>query len=221
MYLSRCELNPARRGARTLLGSPQAMHAAVLASYPSREAEGPGRVLWRVDQLSRATWLYILGPTLPDLTHVVEQGGWPASGQAWDTRPYEGLLASVSTGRDFAFRLTANPTLSTRIKGREHSQRLGHVTTSQQLWWLLDRAEGWGFAVPETPRGPAAVVVSRAVRRFRRGSDWVTLATATFEGQLRVADAPTFRQSLVGGLGPGKAYGCGLLTLAPVAGRVT
>ncbi|WP_374224686.1 type I-E CRISPR-associated protein Cas6/Cse3/CasE [Streptomyces sp. ISL-99] len=43
----------------------------------------------------------------------------------------------------------------------------------------------------------------------------VTLHTATFEGRLRNTDPAAFSACLVEGIGPSKAYGCGLLTLAP------
>jgi CRISPR system Cascade subunit CasE len=42
----------------------------------------------------------------------------------------------------------------------------------------------------------------------------VNLAVATFDGLLEVADADLLRRTLVSGLGPAKAYGCGLMTLA-------
>ncbi|MGW1837130.1 type I-E CRISPR-associated protein Cas6/Cse3/CasE [Streptomyces sp. NPDC002067] len=47
----------------------------------------------------------------------------------------------------------------------------------------------------------------------------VVFHTATFEGRLRITDAATFTARLLGGIGPSKAYGCGLLTLAPLPGR--
>ena len=41
----------------------------------------------------------------------------------------------------------------------------------------------------------------------------VTLRQARFDGTLRVVDAAVLRTALVQGIGRGKAYGCGLLTL--------
>ena len=42
----------------------------------------------------------------------------------------------------------------------------------------------------------------------------MTLALATFEGVLEVTDPDALRHGLVHGIGRGKAYGCGLMTLA-------
>ncbi|SFT43848.1 CRISPR system Cascade subunit CasE [Actinopolyspora lacussalsi subsp. righensis] len=50
----------------------------------------------------------------------------------------------------------------------------------------------------------------------KRGSKPVVLHTATFEGRLRVTSVELLRRALLHGIGPAKAYGCGLLTLAPL-----
>ena len=47
------------------------------------------------------------------------------------------------------------------------------------------------------------------------GGRRVTLQTATFDGLLQVEDATIARDTLLAGVGPAKAYGLGLLTLAP------
>lgn len=220
MYLTRFELNPARRGTRKLLGSPHAMHAAVLASFPPDRGAQPGdgaengRVLWRIDQADHRTVLYISSPERPDCTHLVEQTGWPTQPE-WDTRDYRRLLDRLGKGQMWAFRLAANPTKSTRLAAGRRSQRVGHVTVEQQRAWLLERAAGWGFTVPEAGGGgPAVLVTGRRVRTFRRGDSQVELSTVVFDGRLVVEDPSAFRRAMIRGLGPAKGYGCGLLTLA-------
>lgn len=102
MYLTRFDINSARRGAQKLLGSPQAMHAAVLSGFPP--AEDPAhrrRVLWRVDAGPVHTRLYVTSEDRPDLTHLVEQAGWPTS-RTWDSRSYDGLLDSLVAGGRWA-----------------------------------------------------------------------------------------------------------------------
>lgn len=230
MYLTRFQINPARRGARELLGSPQRLHAAVLAAFP-QTADERGRVLWRVDRDEHRTWLYLVSRTEPDLTHVVEQAGWPATQAGWDTRPYGALLSRLADGQRWAFRLTANPTRTTSAhgsvrhpqdrpaeldpRGRPKARRYGHVTVDQQLEWLRARVDGWGFALPEGDTG-GVVVHGRETVRFRRDERTVTIARASFDGVLEVTDVGLLRDVLTTGAGPAKAYGCGLLTLAPL-----
>jgi CRISPR system Cascade subunit CasE len=221
-YLSRVELNPQRRSARALLGSPQAMHAAVLAAFPGRLADRTEqRVLWRLDPAPGAVQLFVVSPEQPDFTHLIEQAGWPTL-SSWRTREYGTFLDTLTAGQAWMFRLTANPTRSRRPEEGKRSQRYGHVTVAQQQEWLVRRCATAGFDVVGVPgldggvcAADGVVVREREVAQFRRGDGRVTLATATFEGQLTVSDPDALRATLTGGLGPAKAYGCGLLTLAP------
>lgn len=241
MFLTKFEVNTARRGAKVLLGSPQAMHAAVLGGFPAGEA---GRVLWRLDSWAVATYLYLLTESEPDLTHLVEQAGWPTTA-TWQTRDYQPVLDRLAPGQRYGFRLTANPTRSTRVHEGKRSQRVGHVTAEQQLGWFLGRANDWGITVDAdssasegaggeaapgagaesggdaltegvAPAGePSVRIVARSVDTFRRQDAKVTIARATFEGVLTVVDPEALRAAITTGIGPAKAYGCGLLTLAP------
>src|SRR5699024_8524400 len=112
MYLSRMFLNPRRRGAMKLLGSPQSMHAAVMASFPpgKDEATADGRVLWRIDRVAdHRAELCIVSPHRPCLAHLEEQAGWSTE-DTWQTRDYLPLLDRLRAGDRYAFRLTGNPT---------------------------------------------------------------------------------------------------------------
>lgn len=167
MYLSRFRINTARPGARSLLSSPQSLHAAVMASFPnllptapagSAEADGGPRVLWRLDHNAAAeVFLYMGSPDRPDLTHLVEQAGWPAAAAAdpanpgWQTRPYTPFLDRLTQGTTWAFRLTANPVHHIRRKDDEPIKRTAHITPIHQMAWLLERQERCGFRICEKP----------------------------------------------------------------------
>lgn len=215
MYLSRCQINPARRGARKLLGSPHALHAAVLSAFHEASGTPESRILWRLDSAPTSHWLYLVSAQRPDLTHVIEQAGWPTT-QDWVTRDYSPLLDRLDSGQVWQFRLTANPTHAVSQESGDRSKRLAHVTASQQWEWLWSRGPGLGVDLgPSADQGTASVV-GRESLTFRRGSGRVTVARATFEGRLTVVNASLLQTALVKGVGPAKAYGCGLLTLAPV-----
>ncbi len=222
MYLTRFQINTARRGSRKLLASPQAMHAAVRASFaqPSGYATGEARTLWRLDDNRRGqVTLYIASPGEPDLTHLVEQAGWPAT-ERWDTRAYGTFLDRLEVGQRWAFRLTANPThTGRRTDESPTTQRFGQVTVAQQVDWLTKRAKNAGFVIAEQADGtPNLVVGERITRAFHRKPDdpRVTLVTARYQGMLEVCDALTLRLTLRNGIGHAKAYGCGLITLSNV-----
>ncbi|HKT01953.1 MAG TPA: type I-E CRISPR-associated protein Cas6/Cse3/CasE [Rugosimonospora sp.] len=222
MYLSRLQVNPARRHARALLRSPHRMHGAVLAGFarPMDSTTDRQRILWRLDQHNHQTMLYIVSPDRPDLTHLVEQAGWPAT-ETWLTRPYRPLLDRLATDQQWAFRLTANPVRNGRLRENQPTtRRLGHVTVTQQTKWLLDRAKQHGFDVVTGPQClPNLLVHDRTTTSFDRANTQppVTLRTATYDGVLEVTDPVALRHALTAGIGHAKAYGCGLMTLAPLA----
>lgn len=227
MYLSRIQLNPRRRDAWRLLGSPQRMHAAVLAAFPdppTGDRPSEPRVLWRLDEDRDRVYLYVVSPDQPDFAHLAEQAGWPTV-ERGASKPYRDFLEGLRPGQCWAFRLTANPTRYVPAKEGGRAKRLAHVTVRQQESWFLEKAVGAGFRVTETRRAggsdevviPEVAVTRRATRRFERagaGSP-VTLGTAQFDGRLEVVDPDALRRALVTGIGPAKAYGCGLMTLAP------
>jgi len=219
MFLSRFYLNKQRRDARRFLGSPQIMHAAVLASFPpaATEQRSDGRVLWRLDNAATTPTLYIVSPARPDLTHFVEQVGWPIT-PTWETRDYQPVLDDLTAGQRWAFRLTANTTRSTKLTAEAgRSQRYGHVTADQQQSWLIDRLGTLGVGLVKTAAGdPELALRDRGVRRFGRQGSTVTLTVGTFDGVLQIDDPDRLRAALVDGIGPAKAYGCGLMTLARV-----
>ncbi|NNG20978.1 type I-E CRISPR-associated protein Cas6/Cse3/CasE [Naumannella sp. ID2617S] len=210
MILTRMHLNPQRRGARKLVSSPQAMHAAVLSGFPP--TVDAGRVLWRLDGAAgRHPVLWIGSQFPPDLAHLEEQAGWP-SNPTTRSASLDGLLTALSPDQQWAFRITVNPTHRADHGGRK--KVLAHVTVDQQTQWLLDRQDRLGCSLVDADGAPTFTLEGRDVKQFRREEGRVTLATATFGGLLSVQDPDRLREVVTQGLGRGKAYGCGLLTLA-------
>jgi CRISPR system Cascade subunit CasE len=112
------------------------------------------------------------------------------------------------------------------------------------MGWLLKRQESCGFRVLEkadnarllpsgtthakaphhgdryelTVRDKRALAFdkSRATGPHGGRRAPVSLVTVTFDGRLEVTEPQLLRRALTHGIGKAKAYGCGLLTLAPL-----
>ena len=246
MFLTKIDLDPARRLARKYLGSPQVMHAVVLRATGGDDGDSPGRVLWRADRGPTMTTLYLLSPSEPDCTQLVAEAG--AAGTRSLTLDYSPFLATLDAGQVWAFRLTANPSYAAPRGPEVRGKRYGHVTVEQQRQWLIERTPRYGFELVPVPGTKAAeaddaasgaaattsadadavaasasvVVVRRERPVFRRRNpdrdrrDRVTINRTVYEGVARVTDPDALRRALVAGIGRSKAYGCGLMTLARV-----
>lgn len=228
MYLTRFRFNTARRDSRRLLSAPRYLHAAVQHAFPEPERlQGEdARILWRLDQASRhEAVLYISSPEEPDLSHLVEQAGWPARGleAGWETRPYDKLLGALEVGQEWAFRLTANPVHTVRTDPDKPKQRLAHVTVAQQIQWVMDRCDRHGFKVAEQSTGEPNLVLNERTwlqldkENVKARDSKVKIRTATYEGVLVVEEPTALRSALVKGIGKAKAFGCGMMTLAPLS----
>ncbi|MFD7713509.1 type I-E CRISPR-associated protein Cas6/Cse3/CasE [Streptomyces sp. NPDC059786] len=247
-YLSRIRINPLRAESRHLLASPRAMHAAVQGGIPRPPGQERTLWRLDADNPHRPH-LFVLTTGKPDWTHLTEQAGWPdADGEHYAIRDYTPLLQQLATGRSFAFRLTANPVQNTNRPdkptkrqqerldaGDRRSFRLGHRTATAQLNWFLTRTARWGFTIPAAPHQDATRdgdgepprdvrITTRHRRSFSKTSltpkeAHVVMHAVTFEGSLRVTDTALLTERLLTGIGPTKAYGCGLLTLAPLPER--
>jgi len=235
-YLSRIYLNPLRTGAQSLLHNPQRMHAAVLGGLSRQPVTE--RVLWRLETEAHRASLLVLTRSTPSWEHLIEQAGWSAADEPQAiVRSYEPLLARAERGREFRFRLRANPVSSTRtpLKPSKEQQlrleaserprgvRVAHLTAAHQLNWLISRIEARGFSLPRLADDLPDVRVGARDRMVfaKPGSangKRVVIQTATFDGRLRIEDPALAQATLLDGIGSARAYGCGLLTLASVGG---
>lgn len=244
-YLSRIRINPLRAESRKLLRSPRAMHGAVVGGIPATPDSERVLWRLDTDNQHRPM-LFVLSSSRPDWTHLVEAAGWPdADGEHAAVRDYKPLLAQLALGREFRFRLTAHPVQNTfnpqrptqaqrarTARGDRRAHRVSHRTAAAQLGWFLERTPKWGFTIPEArtdltapglddqPPQPAPDIriTGRDRQSFTKNGQGapITLHTATFEGRLRITDTDLLTEALLDGIGPSKAYGCGLLTLAPL-----
>lgn len=244
-YLSKIRINPVRNKGRDMLANPQIVHAMIQQGIAVQPVTERTLWRWEHSN-PHQPHLLVLTESRPDWNHITEQAGWSqAEGEHFVIRDYEPLFAHLAIGREFAFKLTANTVQNTnnpikpttaqaeRIAAdpKTRGQRLGHRTAAHQLAWLQTRQQRCGFAIPELElplgepgndpiRVPNVRIVGRELVRFKKGAartgSQVSLSTATFEGVLAVTDTEALRTALLTGIGPAKAYGCGLLTLAPL-----
>ena len=72
--------------------------------------------------------------------------------------------------------------------------------------WLMSRAERCGFRVDD-------MTVRMTKIRGGRAGRVILISAARYTGTLTITDADAFADAMRSGIGRGKAYGCGLLTI--------
>jgi len=210
-------LNPHRRKTRAFLANPEMLHAAVECTYHS-DPLAERRSLWRIEKEADQVTLYTVTPQVPSFEVLQEQAGWSQQ-QTWDSRDYSALLDRLMAGQQYHFKLTANPTRTvTDTNGKK--RRKAEIGPRNQLQWLLSRAEEMGADFGKSVDEPTAIVTKSQKLEFPNKGNRITVISCTFEGTLTVTDPQKLQRVLVEGVGKAKAYGCGLLTLAPIQ-RVT
>lgn len=113
------------------------------------------------------------------------------------------------------FRLLANPTRKIDTKSgadgkRRHGKRVP-VQTDQLDNWLESRAEAGGFTVERD-----SIVIQPSyiyVNKEGKGQG-KRLRSARYDGILKVANPELFNDTIIKGIGPAKAFGFGLLSVA-------
>lgn len=206
MYLSRVELDTNRRSTMAALSSPQKLHGAVEGAFAGERK----RRLWRMDRLGGKLYMLIVSEDVPtDLGHIVSQFG---TGRKAETKCYDALLERLKTGDRWHFRLTANP-VHARPDPKHPGERGtvdAHCSEQYQKKWLMDRAEKHGFSLQEED---FIVTEIKWLRFKKRERDRVTLLSVTYEGTLSIEEPKAFEQLLCRGIGKGKAYGLGMMTV--------
>lgn len=79
--------------------------------------------------------------------------------------------------------------------------------------WFIKKAASCGFMLDQS----ALQVADIFVDRFKKDGFQVTLSKARITGILNVTDKTLFTKSVRYGIGHGKAFGCGLLQIVPLA----
>lgn len=205
MYLSRIAMDIHQRQTLRALDSPEILHGMVESCFSGERQ----RNLWRIDMLSGVTYLLLLSQDRPDFTHLSDQIGDPVI--PVQTKDYDPLLNRIVNDSTWRFRLTANPVVHIPGEKNQRGKVEAVTVTARQREWLIHKAQHHGFQVALNQFD----VVRSEWKIFRNKGKSVSILSVTFEGVLKVTSADDMKQALIKGIGRGKAYGMGMLTVMP------
>jgi len=241
MYLSRLFLNPASSRVRRDLADCQEMHRTIMSAFPSlpipaASARENFSVLHRLeaDRRRRKVVLYVQSREKPDWSCLPPD--YLIDIPAEENPALKSIIqqySSLQPGTILYFRLRANPTRKIDTKTgsdgrRRHGKRVELRRQEDQIKWLRRKGEQGGFEllhvqvnpmVPDVRTTPEKTQGKFSGQRRSGHSlkdQTLTFFSVLFEGHLQIIDPAKFlSESLGKGVGPGKAYGMGLLSIAP------
>lgn len=213
LYLSRLTLNARHNRTKSEVERPYELHRTICNAWHDPKADrilfrpeqdGPNVVTVIVQSRTEPDWLRLKVPT----DYLLQADG---------PKPVD--LQRLTVDQCLQFRLRCFPSKRVGAKDREDTgKRRGLTTKDEMFGWLHRKAEGdersnnkgGGFKVRE------AVFDRLYWYDSKGGIQDKALGAVRFDGILVVTDPDHFRAAVANGIGSGKAFGFGLLSVAPL-----
>lgn len=222
--LSRLVLQVRDRRVQRDLGNCYALHQRLLHAFGQAPVGAHARdyfgVLYRVEMPPDGATILVQSRVEPDWSSL--PGGYLRDPP--ETKSVTEVYDRVATDAILRFRLHANPTKRVDLRCEEGTgkdragKRVDLRREEDQIAWLMRKGNQSGFelvAVGSTSV-PAVQAASGPPQYGWKDGRKLTFGQVRFDGMLRVTGRQSFRQALDRGIGSGKAYGFGLLSIAPM-----
>ena len=176
---------------------------------PDGQKSMPPDFLCRIDEVDDCYRLLVLSVTLP---------------RKPDWCPPDCFSSKVIPDDFFAhpryrFSVVANPTKKLRVDNadgsrKKNGRRAPLVKREELVAWLQRKAEAGGFTI----NADSLRTVPHGREFFHKdGTSHGTHTAVEFQGELTVTDPAQFRATVAAGIGSAKAFGFGLLVIAPLS----
>lgn len=178
------------------------LHQLVMKGFTAYSSTD--RVLYRVEPEERNGQMTVLVQSLqkPDWNCFADSNRGVASARVKE------FSTVFKAGDSYNFRLRANPVVTR--DGKRH----GLIRDESLLEWLGKKEQKIGVRF-----GSMSIVDEGYVTGTKGSEDKkhrMSLKIARFEGFLEIVEPVLFQETFSSGIGPAKAFGCGLLSLARV-----
>ena len=203
LFFSRIVLNAKHPQARSEAEHPYELHRTICKAFSKPDE---ARILFRTDG-DRPGEVHVIVQSLiaPDWSRLDPKEDYLK--QIDEPKLVE--LGALRPGLPLRFRLRCRPSKRIGETGHPDEGKRKSLKTKEEIFeWLRRKAEENGFEVTD--------VAFDRVYWFesKEGKDQKPLGAVQFDGVLIVTDPDKLREAVRNGIGPQKAYGFGLLSLA-------
>ncbi|WP_369359766.1 type I-E CRISPR-associated protein Cas6/Cse3/CasE [Streptomyces sp. cg2] len=217
VWLTRITPDPHSRDAHRDLSGPQssaALHHRLMSLYPDDAGPDPRArfgILFRLDDTPTGPHILLQSTHEPDLARLPVGYGHALS------RPLNPLLDALRPGLTIRYRCVASAVRKPGATTRALYDLPAAVPlkgTAADEWWLR-QADAAGLKALTTHSQP--LDAAQAIRKPRSSGKEQRIRhnRTRFDGTATIIDPDQLRTKITEGIGRGKAYGCGLLSIAP------
>ena len=202
MVLSRIELTLSDPGVRAALADAQKLHRLVTGLFGTARQDVD--LLYRLRTQGTVVTLYLYSSVPPAPERLL-----PCM-RLTGSRDLADWLEQMQIGMTLGFDLLTMPFKKAPDADGKNSRRRVLRTEEERMAWLARKAEQNGFELLSVREQIGEKL--RAVHAPDQGGR-LYLDTYQYSGTLCITDADAFRNAVQRGIGPGKAYGLGMLLL--------
>jgi len=188
------------RLAMKALSDAYRLHQTVMKGFlPYKDV---ARVLFRVEpEMGNGSALVLVQSTLePDWEMLKNDNRWVTAAQV------KAFVPMFKRGYSLRFRLRANPVVT------REGKRYGLIRDESLLEWLSKKEQKLGARFKSMTVIDEGYITGN--KQNKNSQHHLNLKIARFEGMLEVIEPVAFSETVADGIGPAKAFGCGLLSLA-------
>ncbi|MBR2527293.1 MAG: type I-E CRISPR-associated protein Cas6/Cse3/CasE [Blautia sp.] len=202
MYLARIDMEMSAIRVRAALSDSQKMHRLLTGLY--QDSRQGVSLLYRVKTNGRTVSVYQYASRPVRKENIGP--GMSLGGE----RCLDGWLDSMQTGQTWGFDLVTMPFKKERRSDSGNSRRRMLRDEEERLEWLFRKAEQNGFAILDVQE------IKDEKMNIYHPSDKggkMVMDSYRYTGIMTIKDVSAFRKAVQEGIGPGKAYGLGMLLL--------
>ena len=204
MHVTKLILNPGSYQVQKEISNPYQLHRTIMRAFPDnlKDNNMEERILFRLSTEKNTHLPIVLVQSFspPDWNFLKNEQDYVLKEPQVKHFKYPQFMK----GNTYWFRLFCNPTK------RSNGKRVGMYKDEEKFEWLKRKTESAGFIVMH-----ASITRKEEITaRVKKGTPKMTFQGVQFEGVLQVVNPELFRAVLKKGIGSGKAFGCGFLTIS-------
>ncbi|NJP10756.1 MAG: type I-E CRISPR-associated protein Cas6/Cse3/CasE [Leptolyngbyaceae cyanobacterium RU_5_1] len=207
MYLSKLILNERDRTVQHDLSNAHNLHRRIMQAFPDQQRDNP-RADWQVlfRQEPDSSIVLVQSGIEPNWTHLPRNYLSDRTDHPIQFKPFNPQVSHLQPGQILQFRLKANPSK----RDKQTRKLIGMFHASDQMAWLERQSSQHGFK----PLGVDVIPTPNVFGMKAKGTAPIRILTVLYQGMLEITDSARFIEAIQHGIGRGRSYGCGLLSIA-------